>query len=77
MRYALPTEEEIGSMVRGSHPSGGHTGIRLDELVSRFKELRAGKMGVAEKVTEVASRKCKVVDNKDGNFVWLKWTHAT
>lgn len=76
MKYALPTEDEIGTMVRGSHNSGGGTGIRLDELVSKFNDLRPGKMGVKEKVIEVARRKCEVVDNKDGNFVWLKWKHT-
>ncbi|KAF9469221.1 3-hydroxyisobutyryl-coenzyme A hydrolase [Collybia nuda] len=76
MKYALPTEDEIGTMVRGSHISGGGTGIRLDELVSKFNNLRPGKMGVKEKVLEVAHRKCEVVDNKDGNFVWLKWKHS-
>ena len=76
MKYALPTEDEIGSVVRGSHSSGGGTGIRLDELVSRFHDLRQGKMGVKGKVLEVAKRKCEIVDNEDGNFVWLKWKHS-
>ncbi|KAJ8700053.1 3-hydroxyisobutyryl-CoA hydrolase [Pleurotus ostreatus] len=75
MQYALPSEEEIGSVVRGSHKSGGSKGLRLDELIARFEDLRGGKMGVKEKVTEVASRKCEVVDNADGNFVWLKWKY--
>lgn len=76
MKYALPTEDEIGSLVRGSHTSGGGTGLRLDELVSKFNDLRQGKLGVKEKVLEVANRKCEVVDNGDGNFVWLKWKHS-
>lgn len=75
MQYALPSEEEIGSVVRGSHKSGGSKGLRLDELIARFEDLRGGKMGVKEKVTEVVSRKCEVVDNADGNFVWLKWKY--
>lgn len=76
MRYGLPTEEEIGALVRGSHSSGGTTGIRLDELIAKFNDMRQGKMGVKEKVVEVAHRKCEIVDNADGNFVWLKWKHA-
>lgn len=75
-KYALPSEEEIGSVVLGSHPTGGGMGIRLDELVARFAELRPGKMGVKEKVMEVVQRKCKVEDNRDGNRVWLKWIHS-
>jgi 3-hydroxyisobutyryl-CoA hydrolase len=77
MKYALPTEDEIGTMVRGSHTSGGGTGISLDELLSKFNVLRQGKMGVKEKVREVVHRKCEVVDNVDGNFVWLKWKHSS
>jgi 3-hydroxyisobutyryl-CoA hydrolase len=76
MKYALPTEDEIGSVVLGSHTSGGGTGLRLEELVSKFNDLRQGKLGVKEKILEVARRKCDVVDNGDGNFVWLKWKHS-
>ena len=75
MKYALPTEDEIGSVVRGSHTSGGGTGLRIDELLSKFNDLRQGKLGVKEKILEVVSRKCDIVDNGDGNFVWLKWKH--
>lgn len=74
-KFALPTEEEIGQVVCGSHRSGGVTSIRLDELVTRFNDLRSGKMGVREKVLEVAQRRCEIEDNGDGNTVWLKWRH--
>lgn len=74
-KFALPTEEEIGQVVCGSHRSGGVTSIRLDELVTRFNDLRSGKMGVREKVLEVAQRRCDIEDNGDGNAVWLKWRH--
>jgi 3-hydroxyisobutyryl-CoA hydrolase len=74
-RYALPTEAEIGQAVYGSHASGGATSLRLDELVARFVNLRQGKMGVREKVLEVARRRCSFQDNADGNSVWLKWRH--
>jgi 3-hydroxyisobutyryl-CoA hydrolase len=74
-RFALPTEQEIGEVVRGVHKSGGNTSIRLNELVTRFQQLRPGKMGVKEKVLEVAKRRCGVEDNADGNAVWLKWKH--
>ncbi|KAG5645083.1 hypothetical protein DXG03_007174 [Asterophora parasitica] len=74
MKYALPTEDEIGTMVRGSHSAGGGTGVSLDELVSSFEGIRNGKVGVKEKVLEVARRKCEVKDNGgDGNFIW--WKH--
>jgi 3-hydroxyisobutyryl-CoA hydrolase len=75
MRHGLPTEKEIGRMVRGSDHSSGGSGLRLDELVAKFEDLRRGKRGVREKVLEVAERKCEIVDNSDGNFQWLKWKH--
>ncbi|KAG6814570.1 hypothetical protein H0H92_000098 [Tricholoma furcatifolium] len=75
-KFALPTEDEIGAMVRGSHSAGGATGINLTELVTAFENIRRGKMGVREKVLEVAKRRCIIEDNGgDGNFVWLKWKH--
>lgn len=76
MRYGLPTEDEVGELVRGVHKSGGTMMLTLDELVGKFSDLRPGKMGVKEKVQEIASRRCSVVDNADGNFVWLKWKHG-
>ncbi|KAF8798139.1 3-hydroxyisobutyryl-CoA hydrolase [Phlegmacium glaucopus] len=75
MKYALPSEEEIGSVVTGSHGSGGGVGIRFDELLKRFAVLRPGKVGVKEKIYEVVQRRCEVTDNADGNWVWLKWKH--
>jgi len=75
MRFALPTEEEIGSIVMGTHVSGGGLGVRFDELLARFAEIRPGKLGVKEKVLEVVQRKCELTDNADGNRVWLKWKH--
>lgn len=77
MKYALPTEEEIGTMVRGSHNTGGASGITLKELIAKFENLRKGKAGVKDKIVEVVQRKCDTVDNGgDGNFVWLKWRHS-
>lgn len=74
--YALPTESDIGSVVRGSHTAGGGTGITFEELLAKFDDYQGGKLGVREKIAEVAGRRCEVVDNKDGNFVWLRWKHA-
>jgi len=75
MRYTLPTEKDIGRMVRGSDRSSGGSGMKLNELVAKFEDLRQGKRGVREKVLEVVERKCEIVDNSDGNFQWLKWKH--
>jgi len=75
MKFALPTETEIGSVVTGQHASGGEMSIRIDELLTRFADLRPGKMGVKEKILEVIERRCDLIDNADGNRVWLKWKH--
>lgn len=74
-KYALPTEKEIGAVVLGQHPSGGDMGLQVSELLTRFAELRPGKIGVKEKVLEVVERRCELVDNGDRNRVWLKWKH--
>ncbi|KAJ3506295.1 hypothetical protein NMY22_g17299 [Coprinellus aureogranulatus] len=73
--YALPTEEEIGRAVMGSHANAGDMGATAEEIVALFERLRHGKLGVREKVEEVLQRKCTLIDNADGNFVWLKWIH--
>ncbi|KAF5373676.1 hypothetical protein D9758_000876 [Tetrapyrgos nigripes] len=75
-KYALPTQQSIHDMVTGAHKSSGGTGLMLDELVSNFENMYGNKIGVREKVLEVADRKCKVVDNADGNNVWLKWNYT-
>lgn len=73
--YALPTEEEIGAAVKGSHANAGDMGATTEEIVALFERLRQGKLGVREKVQEVLQRRCTLIDNADGNFVWLKWIH--
>ena len=72
-KYALPSEEEIGSVVIGKHYSGGGLGIQFEELLKRFEERQPGKLGVKEKIYEVVQRRCELTDNADGNRVWLKW----
>ena len=73
LRYALPTEAEIGAVVRGSHANAGDMGFTVEDVQSFFEKAYPGKHGVREKVNEVLQRKCKIIDNADGNFVWLKW----
>ncbi|OSD08546.1 3-hydroxyisobutyryl-coenzyme A hydrolase [Trametes coccinea BRFM310] len=75
MRFALPTEAEIRSMVDGSHKSSGATEITLDELLAKFDSLRKGKVGVREKVLEVVERKCIFEEDKHMDKKWLKWRH--
>ncbi|KAK7467509.1 3-hydroxyisobutyryl-CoA hydrolase [Stygiomarasmius scandens] len=76
-RFALPTELDIKDMVIGEHQASGDTGLTLDELVSNFENLYDHKTGVREKVMDTVARKCQVVDNADGNKVWLKWNYSS
>ena len=48
MKFALPTEAEIRSMVDGSHRNSGATTITLEELLGMFNRMRGGKAGVRE-----------------------------
>jgi 3-hydroxyisobutyryl-CoA hydrolase len=70
--YALPSEEEVRKVVQGV-PNDSGTSVTFEELVAKFERYQRGKVGVREKLAEVCARKCEVVDNKDGNFVWLRW----
>lgn len=75
--YTLPTEADIEAVITGYPPKGGSTGITYNELLEKFDRFHNGKIGVARKVTDVVERKCEVVDNNDGNFVWLKWKRSS
>jgi len=75
LKFALPTEEEIGKVVRGEATASGDLGMTAEEVILHFESTRSGKIGVREKVEEVIQRKCTLVDNADGNFIWLKWIH--
>lgn len=72
--YALPSEDEIGQMVLGSHRTSGDKGLNLEELLTRFDRLRRGKHGVREKVLEVALRRCRVDDDPERQGC-LEWIH--
>jgi len=75
-KFALPSEEDIGSVITGSRDYGDRMfGIQFEELLERFNEARQGKLGMKEKIYEVVQRKCELIDNADGNRVWLKWKH--
>ncbi len=59
----------FGAMI-SIHRGQGYT---VDEVVEKVLEHHNGKMGIREKVLEIIERKCKIVDNADGNFVWVSW----
>ncbi|KZT02305.1 3-hydroxyisobutyryl-coenzyme A hydrolase [Laetiporus sulphureus 93-53] len=73
MKYALPTENEIGQMVLGAHKASGGTALTLEELLAQFDDMRRGKMGVKEKVREVVARRCQTEEDAQTGQKWLKW----
>ncbi|KAI0957747.1 hypothetical protein AcW1_006038 [Taiwanofungus camphoratus] len=75
MKFALPSEEEIGQMVDGSHPSSGSTVLTLEELLGKFDDMKKGKSGVRQKIIEVVERKCTTEEDKHLDKKWLKWKH--
>lgn len=70
LRYGLPTENEIQTLVEGRHASSGSGALTLQELIAKAEDLRGKKRGVAGKVQEVVGRRCAV--DKDG---YLRWRH--
>ncbi|KAK0211170.1 3-hydroxyisobutyryl-CoA hydrolase [Desarmillaria ectypa] len=72
-KYGLPTEKEIEAIIRGNDIDSPGTGYTIDEVVEKVLGHHNGKMGIREKVLEIVERKCKIVDNADGNFVWVSW----
>ncbi|CAK5265184.1 unnamed protein product [Mycena citricolor] len=73
LRFGLPTELEISRVITGEDPDSGDMGYTLDDLIQYFHETKDGKMGVEKKIRDVVSRKTTLVDNNDGNYVWLRW----
>ncbi|KAG9015278.1 hypothetical protein FRB93_012977 [Tulasnella sp. JGI-2019a] len=74
LRFSLPSEEEIGRLVRGEHPSSSDTSLDLPELLERSRELY-GKAGVEAKVKDVVARRCEVVAKTDNQEQYLRWKH--
>jgi 3-hydroxyisobutyryl-CoA hydrolase len=72
--YALPSEDEIGQLVLGSHPTSGGKSLTLDDLLARLRRLWGDKHGLREKVLEVVSRRCKVLQDPERHG-YLQWVH--
>ncbi|KAI0256543.1 3-hydroxyisobutyryl-coenzyme A hydrolase [Lactifluus subvellereus] len=70
LRYGLPTENELQTLIEGRHASSGSGALTLQELIGKAEGLRGEKRGVAGKVQEVVSRRCAI--DKDG---YLRWRH--
>jgi 3-hydroxyisobutyryl-CoA hydrolase len=74
MRFALPREDDIGLVVKGAHGSSSAFAITLPELLEKYESLTANKVGVREKILEVASRKTTSQRDSEGKE-WLAWKH--
>ncbi|KAG8907992.1 hypothetical protein FRB99_001158 [Tulasnella sp. 403] len=74
MRFSLPSEEEIGQLVRGEHPSSSSTALTFEELVAKVQKL-TGKKGVEGKVEDVVSRRCERVPKSGMGEAHLRWIH--
>ena len=72
--YALPSEEVIGQLVLGSHPTSGGKSLTLTELMARLQQLWGDKHGLREKVLEVVSRRCTTREDPDGHDC-LQWVY--
>ncbi|KAI8337104.1 ClpP/crotonase-like domain-containing protein [Chlamydoabsidia padenii] len=72
-KYMLPTEEDIKQVVTGEAADVGNYALTRDEIVDYLVRDRKGKQGVKQKVSEVLSRKTKILENEEGQT--LKWVY--
>ncbi|EJU00771.1 ClpP/crotonase [Dacryopinax primogenitus] len=70
MHFALPSEKEIGRVIRGEEKDSGAFAVTAEDVVRWFADKSPGKPGVAAKVREVLERKART--KKDG---YLQWIH--
>lgn len=68
MQYCLPTEAEIGLVVRGEHKDSGAMAMTTAEVAGWFVD-KVDKPGVVLKVLDVLSRKTR--EKRDGYLQWL------
>ncbi|KLO19153.1 3-hydroxyisobutyryl-coenzyme A hydrolase [Schizopora paradoxa] len=68
MKFALPSEEEIERIVRGTHAQSSSMAYSLDDLINKFSRMMSQKHGVEDKIREVAARRCVVTEDR-----WLSW----
>lgn len=72
MSFGLPTEEDIGRVVRGDHPQSGSLALTPNDLIQKFNSLTGNKKGVEKKVLDVIERRCERVADGDGKR-YLRW----
>ncbi|KAJ2611877.1 3-hydroxyisobutyryl-CoA hydrolase [Coemansia sp. RSA 1365] len=68
-KFGLPTENDIGEVVRGNNPQAGAFRMSRDDVTQFFEKLYADKIGVRQKVLWTLNIKTKL---GDGNYVeWI------
>ena len=72
MSFGLPTEKEIGRVVRGEHPQSGSLALTPKDLIQKFQSLSGNKKGVEKKVLDVVERRCELTAEADGER-YLRW----
>ncbi|RUS22253.1 ClpP/crotonase-like domain-containing protein [Endogone sp. FLAS-F59071] len=72
-RFALPSEEDVASVVKGETEGVGDYAMTKDEVVNWFSRERNGKQGVREKVAEVLERMTVATGKGEGEGV--KWKY--
>lgn len=72
-RFALPSEEDVASVVKGETEGVGDYAMTKEEVVNWFSRERKGKQGVREKVLEVLERMTVVTGEGEGEG--LRWLY--
>lgn len=71
----MPTEEEIGEIVQGSHPTSGLLSMDAEEIQNHMAAIKLGKGGMVSKLKDVLERRCKVVPATAEITEHVEWIH--
>ncbi len=76
--YGLPSEDEIEDVIRGLAPNSPSLSMTRTEVITFFTDQNKERYDdVKDKVEEVVDRRCRIVDNSDGNFEWVAWDQGS
>jgi 3-hydroxyisobutyryl-CoA hydrolase len=72
INFGLPSEDQIRRYVVGLDKDNSVSAVTYEDIVRKFEEDYAGKDGLSEKLSDVVTRKCEMVQDP-GNFETLRW----
>ncbi|KAF9024352.1 ClpP/crotonase [Hymenopellis radicata] len=76
--YGLPSEDEIEDVIRGLAPNSPSLSMTRTEVITFFTDHHKDRYeDVKDKVEEVVDRRCRIVDNSDGNYEWVAWDRGS